>query len=129
MVPISSGTWRFALDRLSAVFAALADPTRRAILARLLDGDASVAELAEPFSMTQRAVSKHIAVLESAGLITRGRDAQRRPSRIRLDPLTDVDAWLDSYRQVWQDRFDRLDERLARLPNHEDDSPTSEGSA
>ncbi|MEV0591431.1 ArsR/SmtB family transcription factor [Nonomuraea cavernae] len=111
------------MDALSTVFAALADPTRRAILARLLDGDASVTELAEPFSMTPRAVSKHIAVLESAGLITRGRDAQRRPSRIRVQPLVDVDAWLDSYRQVWQDRFDRLDERLTRP--REDDSPIS----
>ncbi|GGO69290.1 ArsR/SmtB family transcription factor [Nonomuraea cavernae] len=111
------------MDTLSTVFAALADPTRRAILARLLDGDASVTELAEPFAMTPRAVSKHIAVLESAGLVTRARDAQRRPSRIRVEPLVDVDAWLDSYRQVWQDRFDRLDERLTRP--REDDSPTS----
>jgi DNA-binding transcriptional ArsR family regulator len=101
-------------DTLSAVFAALADPTRRAILDRLLDGDASVAELAEPFAMTPRAVSKHVAVLETAGLVTRGRDAQRRPSRIRAEPLVDVDAWLQSYRRLWQGRFDRLEERLVR---------------
>jgi DNA-binding transcriptional ArsR family regulator len=101
-------------DRLSTTFAALADPTRRAILARLLDGDASVAELAEPFSMTLRAVSKHIGVLEAAGLVTRARDAQRRPSRLRAEPLADIDAWLQSYRQLWQARFDRLDRRLAQ---------------
>jgi DNA-binding transcriptional ArsR family regulator len=101
-----------AVDALSATFGALADPTRRAILDRLLVGDASVAELAEPFAMTQRAVSKHVAGLEAAGLVTRGRDAQRRPSRIRVEPLVDVDSWLDTYRQQWQDRFDRLDDRL-----------------
>ncbi|MFC6081966.1 ArsR/SmtB family transcription factor [Sphaerisporangium aureirubrum] len=101
-------------DTLSAAFAALADPTRRAILARLLDGDASVAELAEPFTMTPRAVSKHIAVLEAAGLVVRGRDAQRRPSRIRAEPLAGIDQWLDSYRRLWQHRFDRMDEGLAR---------------
>lgn len=101
-------------DTLSAAFAALADPTRRAILDRLRDGDASVAELAQPFAMTTRAVSKHVAVLEAAGLVSRGRDAQRRPSRIRVEPLVDIDDWLHSYRQLWQQRFDRLDERLAR---------------
>ena len=104
-----------AHDRLTTTFAALADPTRRAILARLLKGDASVAELAEPFQMTTRAVSKHIGVLEAAGLVTRGRDAQRRPSRIRAEPLVDVDAWLQTYRRLWNSRFQRLDERLARL--------------
>jgi DNA-binding transcriptional ArsR family regulator len=100
-------------DMLSAAFAALADPTRRAILDRLLVGDASVAELAEPFEMTPRAVSKHVAVLEAAGLVTRGRDAQRRPSRIRAEPLADIDSWLGSYRRLWEDRFDQLAERLA----------------
>lgn len=104
-----------AHDQLSATFAALADPTRRAILARLLKGDASVAELAEPFKMTTRAVSKHIGVLEAAGLVTRSRDAQRRPSRIRAEPLADIDAWLQSYRRLWKRRFQRLDERLAAL--------------
>lgn len=100
-------------DTLSAAFAALADPTRRAILDRLLVGEASVAELAEPFEMTPRAVSKHVAVLEAAGLVTRGRDAQRRPSRIRAEPLADIDSWLGSYRRLWEDRFDQLAQRLA----------------
>ena len=99
-------------DSLSATFAALADPTRRAILARLMQGEASVAELAAPFEMTPRAVSKHIGVLESAGLVSRGRDAQRRPSRIRAEPLADVDEWLSGYRQLWMSRFERLNSRL-----------------
>ena len=102
-------------DQLTTTFAALADPTRRAILERLLKGDASVSELAEPFRMTTRAVSKHIGVLEAAGLVTRGRDAQRRPSRIRAEPLAEVDEWLASYRRLWHRRFRRLDERLATL--------------
>jgi DNA-binding transcriptional ArsR family regulator len=102
-------------DQLSTTFAALADPTRRAILERLLTGEASVAQLAEPFEMTTRAVSKHIGVLESAGLVTRSRDAQRRPSRIRAEPLAEVDAWLENYRRLWHRRFKRLDERLATL--------------
>ncbi|MDG4790571.1 metalloregulator ArsR/SmtB family transcription factor [Micromonospora sp. WMMD1102] len=102
-------------DTLSTVFAALADPTRRAVLDRLLHGDASVTDLAEPFAMTPRAVSKHVAVLEAAGLVTRARDAQRRPSRIRAEPLADIDTWLGAYRRLWQHRFDQLDERLARL--------------
>lgn len=102
-------------DRLSATFAALADPTRRAILERLLEGEASVIELAEPFRMTTRAVSKHIGVLETAGLVTRGRDAQRRPSRIRAEPLADLDAWLQNYRPLWKSRFRRLEQRLASL--------------
>jgi DNA-binding transcriptional ArsR family regulator len=99
-------------DRLDATFAALSDRTRRAILGRLLAGEASVAELAEPFDMSMRAVSKHIAVLEGAGLVTRARDAQRRPSRIRMEPLAEVDGWLASYRRLWTARFDRLDEHL-----------------
>jgi len=99
--------------RLDAVFSALADPTRRAILARLRRGEASVAELAEPFDMTVRAVSKHVAVLEAAGLVERGRDAQRRPTRLRAESLAEVDRWLDGYRQLWNDRFDRLSRRLA----------------
>ena len=102
-------------DQLSTTFAALADPTRRAILERLLKGDASVGELAEPFQMTTRAVSKHIGVLEAAGLVTRGREAQRRPSRIRAEPLAEVDAWLRNYRRLWHGRFQRLEERLGKL--------------
>jgi DNA-binding transcriptional ArsR family regulator len=102
-----------ALDTLSATFSALADPTRRAILARLLDGEAAVSELAEPFAMTTRAVSKHIGVLEAAGLVTRARDAQRRPSMIAAKPLAEIDAWLGSYRRLWSNRFDRLEARLA----------------
>lgn len=114
LVPQPHGS-AVARDQLSTTFAALADPTRRAILERLLKGEASVVELAEPFQMTTRAVSKHIGVLEAAGLVTRGRDAQRRPSRIRVEPLADVDAWLQSYRRLWNSRFRRLDERLAKL--------------
>lgn len=102
-------------DTMSLTFAALADPTRRAILDRLRHGEASVAELAVPFDMTVRAVSKHIGVLEAAGLVTRGRDAQRRPSRIRAEPLAGIDVWLDDYRALWNSRFDRLDARLKRL--------------
>jgi DNA-binding transcriptional ArsR family regulator len=101
-------------DPLSVTFAALADPTRRAILARLLQGEASVAELAEPFAMTPRAVSRHVSVLEAAGLITRGRDAQRRPSRISAEPLVQVDAWLEDYRVLWSRRFDLLERRLGQ---------------
>ena len=114
MVPQPNGSI-VAQDHLSATFAALSDPTRRAILARLLQGEASVTELAAPFRMTTRAVSKHIGVLEAAGLVTRGRDAQRRPSRIRAEPLVVVDLWLQTYRRLWISRFQRLDERLAKL--------------
>ena len=100
-------------DRLSRTFAALADPTRRAILATLRErGEASVTELAAPFAMTPRAVSKHISVLENAGLITRGRDAQRRPSRLRAEPFTEVARWMEQYRAVWEDRFDALENDL-----------------
>ena len=95
-------------DRLSTTFAALADPTRRAVLARLAAGEASVAELAKPFKMTVRAVSKHVGVLEKAGLVSRRRDAQRRPSRLRLVPLREVNDWLDSYRRLWEGRFDNI---------------------
>ena len=104
-------------DHLSSTFSALADPTRRAILARLSLGDASVAELAEPFEMSVRAVSKHVAVLERAGLIVRGRDAQRRPSRLQVGRLREIDEWLGSYRQLWEKRFDRMAEVLKRLPS------------
>jgi DNA-binding transcriptional ArsR family regulator len=117
-----------ASDVLSAAFAALADPTRRAILDRLRSGDASVAELATPFAMTPRAVSKHVAVLEAAGLVTRVKDAQRRPSRIRAEPLADIDAWLNAYRPLWQDRFDKLDRRLTELQDQPPNNPDSDGS-
>ncbi|MET4128013.1 metalloregulator ArsR/SmtB family transcription factor [Roseovarius sp. MBR-6] len=97
---------------LDRVFGALSDRTRRAILARLRHGEASVAELAEPFDMTVRAVSRHIAVLEAAGLVARGRDAQRRPSRIDPRSLESVDQWLGDYRSLWSSRFDQLSKRL-----------------
>jgi len=99
---------------LDNTFAALADPTRRAILARLLDGEASVAELAQPFALGVRAVSKHVAVLEQAGLVTRGRAAQKRPSRIEIGPLRDIDHWLADYRGLWAERFDRMEDLLRR---------------
>lgn len=99
-------------QHLDATFAALADPTRRAILARLASGDASVAELAEPFAMTQPAISKHLKVLERAGLISRGRDAQRRPRRLEAQPLRDATAWLENYRRFWEGSFQRLDALL-----------------
>jgi DNA-binding transcriptional ArsR family regulator len=101
-----------ASDRLSATFAALADPTRRAILGRLAEGEATVNELARPFPITVQAVSKHLKVLERAGLITRGREAQLRPSHLEGAPLRDAAEWLDRYRRLWQGSFDRLDQRL-----------------
>ncbi len=100
---------------LDATFAALADPTRRAILARLAEGEASVMELAAPFAMSQPAVSKHLKVLEQAGLISRGRDAQRRPCRIEAAPLREATGWLERYRQVWEHNYERLDALLADL--------------
>ncbi len=100
---------------LGATFAALADPTRRAILARLASGEASVMQLAEPFAMTQPAISKHLKVLENAGLISRGRDAQRRPRRIEGKPLAEASQWLEGYRQLWESSFQRLDTLLADL--------------
>lgn len=101
-------------DRLSLIFAALADPTRRAILARLASGETSVTELAAPFEMSLPAVSKHLKVLENAGLIARGRDAQWRPCRIDPAPLKEVADWADRYRQFWDDSFDRLDTYLKK---------------
>ncbi|MFZ5668715.1 MAG: ArsR/SmtB family transcription factor [Pseudomonadota bacterium] len=106
--------------RLDATFAALADPTRRAILARLARGEASVAELAEPFAISQPAVSRHLKVLERAGLISGGRDAQRRPRRIEAAPLAEANAWLEDYRRVWEARFGRLDALLADLKQASD---------
>jgi DNA-binding transcriptional ArsR family regulator len=101
-----------AVDQLTDTFAALADPTRRAILARLAEGEATVNELAEPFPISVQAVSKHLKVLERAGLITRGRSAQLRPSRLQGAPLQEAVVWLESYRRFWQGSFNRLDERL-----------------
>src|SRR5437773_3021126 len=98
-----------AAHRLDTTFAALAHPTRRAILARLAAGEASVTELAEPFAMSQPAISKHLKVLERAGLISRSRDAQRRPRGLEAEPLAEVTAWLESYRQFWEGTFQRLD--------------------
>ena len=112
-VPIAS-------DRLDVTFAALADPTRRAILARLASGEATVTELAEPFAMSQPAVSKHLKVLEHAGLITRGREAQWRPCRLEAGPLKDAADWLEHYRHFWEQSFDRLADYLGELQAKEE---------
>lgn len=104
-----------ASDRLDATFIALSDPTRRAILARLIEGEASVMELAEPFAMSQPAVSKHIKMLERAGLVSRGRDAQRRPVRLEGEALKQATDWLETYRKVWESNFSRLDGLLDEL--------------
>ena len=120
---------------LDATFAALADPTRRAILARLAAGEASVAELAAPFRMSQPAISKHLKVLERAGLVTSGRDAQRRPRRLEARPLAEAAAWLEEYRRFWEESFGRLDGILGELKEREarraigttDASDTTEG--
>ncbi len=106
-------------DRLSITFSALADPTRRAILARLVSGEVSVTELAEPFAMSLPAVSKHLKVLERAGLITRSREAQWRPCRLKAGPLKDAADWLEHYRQFWEQSFDRLDDYLGALQGKE----------
>src|SRR5215208_41801 len=100
-----------AADQLSSTFAALADPTRRAILGRLADGEATVNELARPFPITVQAISKHLGVLERAGLIERGRAGQLRPSRLRGAPLRDATEWLQGYRRFWEEGFDRMDQR------------------
>jgi DNA-binding transcriptional ArsR family regulator len=114
-------------DRISATFGALADPTRRAILARLVSGEASVTELARPFEMTLPAVSKHLKVLERAGLIARGREAQWRPCRLDAGPLKDVSDWVETYRRHWEERFERLDDYLQELKqkqkDHDRDQP------
>jgi DNA-binding transcriptional ArsR family regulator len=102
-------------DQLSLTFAALADPTRRAILARLSEGEATVNEIAEPFPMSLQAISKHLKVLENAGLITRGRNAQYRPCQLRAAPLEDVTDWLEHYRKFWQTSFDRLTAHLEQI--------------
>ena len=106
-------------QRLDATFAALADPTRRAILPRLASGEASVLELAKPFAMTQPAISKHLKVLERAGLISRSRDAQRRPRRLEARPLAEATGWLEDYRQFWEGRFQRLDALLGELKTNQ----------
>lgn len=108
-------------DQLSVTFAALADPTRREILARLADGEATVNELAEPFSISLQAVSKHLKVLERAGLITRGRDAQWRPCRLVPAPLDAASEWIERYRAVQRDRFDRLDQEIQRIVRDRED--------
>jgi DNA-binding transcriptional ArsR family regulator len=106
-------------DQLSSTFAALADPTRRAILARLASGEASVTELAKPFDMSMPAISKHLKVLERARLIARGRDAQYRPCRLEAAPLKDAAEWIGSYREFWEQSFDRLDEYLREIKTKE----------
>ena len=102
-------------DRLSQTFGALADPTRRAILARLASGEASVTELAQPFAMSMPAISKHLKVLQRAGLIARGREAQWRPCRLQAGPLQDVAGWVEHYRRFWEESFDRLDDYLREM--------------
>ena len=106
-------------DRLSTIFAALADPTRRAILARLAEGDATVSELAEPFPISLPAISRHLKVLEQAGLITRSRSAQWRSSSLQAEPLRDATAWMERYRRFWDDNFTRLDAHLQRIQEEE----------
>src|SRR5688572_16519572 len=116
-----------AEDQLSKTFAALADPTRRAILARLADGEATVNELARPFDISLQAVSKHLKVLERAGLITRGRSAQWRPSRLEVAPLAEATDWIERYREAWRDRFDRLDAEIQRLKQMQAATTDKEG--
>ena len=110
-----SGYGNLPDGRLDATFAALADPTRRAILARLASGEASVRELTEPFAMSQAAISKHLKVLERAGLISRAQDAQRRPRRLEAAPLAEANEWLERYRQFWEESYGRLDALLAEM--------------
>ena len=107
-------------DTLSLTFSALADPTRRQILARLANGDLSVTQLAEPFTMTMPAVSKHLKVLERAGLIVRGREAQWRPAKLQAAPLREVSDWVEEYRQNWEESFDRLDAHLKAIQREDD---------
>ena len=113
-------------DRLSTIFAALADPTRRAILARLRSGEASVKELAEPFAMSLPAISKHLKVLEQAGLITRGREAQWRPARLEADRLKEAADWISEYRMFWEESFDRLADVLRELQSEGNDRDHSQ---
>ena len=115
-----------SVDRLNSTFAALADPTRRAILVRLASGEACVTELAQPFEMSLPAVSKHLKVLERAGLIARGREAQWRPCRLQASPLRDADEWLEQYRRFWEESFDRLDEYLHEVQRREKEDGRNE---
>ena len=110
-----SGAPQASSDRLDRTFAALADPTRRAILARLMAGEASVTELAQPFAMSQPAISRHLKVLERAGLISHGRDAQRRPRRLEAEPLAEANEWVEGYRRFWEESYRRLDAVLEEL--------------
>ncbi|HET6293140.1 MAG TPA: metalloregulator ArsR/SmtB family transcription factor [Kribbella sp.] len=114
------------VDRLSRTFAALADPTRRAILARLSEGEATVGQLAEPFAMSFAAVSKHLRVLEQAGLVSRGRDAQYRPARLDARPLAAASEWIGDYARFWAESFDTLGSYLDRLQNNKDSKTTEE---
>jgi len=116
-------------DQLSLTFAALADPTRRAILARLANGEATVNELAEPFSMSMQAVSKHLKVLERAGLISRSRTAQWRPARLVVEPLESANDWIDRYREVARDRFNRLDQEIKRIKTQQKEPQAKAGHA
>jgi DNA-binding transcriptional ArsR family regulator len=120
-----SGYGHSAPNRLDATFAALADPTRRAILARLASGEASVTELAKPFAMSQPAISKHLKVLEHAGLISRGRDAQRRPRRLEAKRLAEATQWLERYRRYWEGNYQRLDALLEELKTRQKKRPRS----
>ncbi len=113
-------------DALSMTFAALADPTRRAILARLSTGEATVSEIAEPFDMTMPAISKHLKVLENAGLVVRGRTAQWRPRKLKAAPMQEVSEWLEEYRQHWEERLDRLDLYLTELQQNEPFDPNQQ---
>lgn len=117
-----------AVDQLSAVFGALSDPTRRAILARLTEGDATVAELSKPFHVSQPAISRHLKVLEQAGLISRTRRSTARPSHLQAEPLRTASEWLTGYRQYWEESHARLDELLARM-QQDPTGPTKEGLA
>ena len=110
-------------DALTKTFSALADPTRRAILARLTMGEASVNELAAPFAMSLPAVSRHLKVLEHAGLITRGREAQWRPCRLEAEPLKEIAGWVEHYRRFWDQSFDRMDDYLKEIQQGKDDGP------
>jgi DNA-binding transcriptional ArsR family regulator len=111
----TTGSEQLTSDHLDGIFAALADPTRRAILARLASSDASVTEIAEPFPMSQPAISKHLKILEQAGLVSCGRDAQRRPRRLDAKPLAEANQWLERYREYWEESFQRLDILLDEL--------------
>ena len=121
------GDERLPDARLDAIFAALADPTRRAILARLASGEATVGELAAPFSLTQPAISKHLKVLERAGLIASARDRQRRPRRLQAQALAEANAWLERYRKAWEGQFQRLDVLLGELKAGAHDRPQEKG--